>query len=771
MKENSVALLMHGQGSREEEVIDCIEMENGMVGKYANVIVDISHEKVDRPFQYRIPEHLRKEVEAGMQVVIPFGRGNREINGFVLEVTDEAEFEEDRMKDILSVKTDGVTMESKMIQLAWWMKYHYGSTMNNALKTVLPVKVTAKKKEIRMIECLVSNEELLQYRDTFLRKHQVAKVRVIDALLDTKEVSFRLLSTKLNIAKATILSMEKEGILRQRIEENYRNPIRFQESQPKAITLSEKQQSVVDAIDQDMKNQTPGVYLLHGITGSGKTEVYIECIRNVLAMGKQAIVLIPEIALTYQTVMRFYRQFGDRVSVMNSRLTPAEKADQMERARQGEIDVIIGPRSALFTPFSNLGFIIIDEEHENSYKSETMPKYHAREVAKELARMNHAGLLLGSATPSMDSYYKAKNGEIRLFTLTERLTGGTLPTVSVVDLREELKKGNRSMFSLELQENMKECLAKKEQIMLFLNRRGYAGFISCRECGEVMKCPHCDVSLSEHYGGTLVCHYCGFEQPKMTKCPKCGSKYVLGFRAGTEQVEQTVKKMFPQARVLRMDADVTKKKDSYEEILSAFANQEADILIGTQMIVKGHDFPMVTLVGILAADMSLAVSDYRAGERTFQLLTQAAGRAGRGTKAGRVVIQTYQPDHYSIVHAAEQDYEGFYEEEILYREFLSYPPAGHMMAVQILSPHEINCEKLAKNCAMIVQKYVEDVIVIGPAKAAIGKINDVYRYVFYCKSPKEQNLIQSKDYIEQYVKRLGKIREMVYFDFDPMNAF
>ena len=483
------------------------------------------------------------------------------------------------------------------------------------------------------------------------------------------------------------------------------------------------------------------------------------------------MVLIPEIALTYQTVLRFYRQFGDRVSVMNSKLTPAEKADQFERARQNDIDVIIGPRSALFTPFPNLGLIIIDEEHESSYKSETMPKYHAREVGEEIARMNGAGIILGSATPSVNSYYRAKKGELRLFQMTKRLTGGQLPAVSVVDLREELRAGNRSIFSMELQEHIRHRLEEKEQIMLFLNRRGYAGFVSCRACGEVIQCPHCDVSLSEHYGGKLVCHYCGYEQPKVTKCPKCGSKYVSGFRAGTEQVEMSVQKMFPQARVLRMDADVTKQKDSYEKILSAFSNQEADILIGTQMIVKGHDFPNVTLVGILAADMSLSVADYRAGERTFQLLTQAAGRAGRGVKPGQVVIQTYQPEHYSIVHAANQDYIGFYEEEILYREFLSYPPVGHMMAVQIMSPHEKNCGQLAKNCAELLRRYQENIVVIGPAAAAIGKVNDVYRFVFYCKSNEMQNLIDAKDKIELYIKRLGKIREMVYFDFDPVNAF
>ena len=381
--------------------------------------------------------------------------------------------------------------------------------------------------------------------------------------------------------------------------------------------------------------------------------------------------------------MRFYHHFGDRVSIVNSSLSYGERYDQFERAKRGELDVMIGPRSALFTPFSDLGLIVIDEEHENSYKSESMPKYHAVEVAKELADMCGASLVLGSATPSVDSYYKAQNGEYKLYTMQQRTSGSTLPIVHTVDLRQELKEGNRSIFSRKLQELIKERLNKKEQVMLFLNRRGYAGFISCRNCGYVMKCPHCDISLSEHKNGKLVCHYCGHEEIKPQVCPTCGSKYLLGFRAGTQQIEEQLYQLFPGISVLRMDGDTTKKKDSYEQILSSFNDGGADVLVGTQMIVKGHDFPNVTLMGIIAADLSLAANDYRAGERTFALLTQAAGRAGRGTEPGEVVIQTYQPDHYSVMHAANQDYKGFYEEEILYRTFSSYPPVCKMLMVMV----------------------------------------------------------------------------------------
>lgn len=488
--------------------------------------------------------------------------------------------------------------------------------------------------------------------------------------------------------------------------------------------------------------------------------------------------LIPEIALTYQTVQRFTARFGDRVSVMNSTLSAGEKQDQCRRAERGELDVIIGPRSALFVPFPNLGMILMDEEHELSYKSETSPKYHARETAQKLAELSDATLVLGSATPSLEAYSRAQRGDYHFYKLTKRLTGGSLPRVEIADLREELRNGNRSIFSVSLQEKLRDRLARKEQSMLFLNRRGYAGFVSCRACGYVCKCPHCDVSLSEHRGGRLVCHYCGYEQPAVKFCPSCGSKYILGFRAGTEAMEEQLHKMFPQARVLRMDADTTRTRESYEKILAAFARGDADILVGTQMIVKGHDFPAVTLVGVLAADLSLSMSDYRAGERTFQLLTQAAGRAGRGSRPGEVVIQTYQPDHYSIQYAARQDYEGFYKEELTYRQLLSYPPASHILAVQFYSKKQEEALAGAQEAASYVRQVTQsrqftqkmsgtvqiptpatthnaasaalpDTIVIGPAPALIGKINDVYRYGIYLKNHDYEKLVELKDGIEQ----------------------
>ena len=483
--------------------------------------------------------------------------------------------------------------------------------------------------------------------------------------------------------------------------------------------------------------------------------------------------LIPEISLTYQTLRRFYGRFGDKVSVMNSTLSPGEKYDQIARAMKGDIQVIIGPRSALFTPFPNLGLVIMDEEHETSYKSELSPKYHARDVAEEVARINDASLVLGSATPSIEAYYRVKKGDFTLFQLEKRLTGGSLPNVEVVDLREELNSGNRSIFSRSLQEKLKQRLERKEQSILFLNRRGYSGFISCRSCGHVMRCPHCSVSLSQHRDGRLHCHYCGYSVPNVNICPECGSKYILGFKVGTQQIEDKLKELFPEIRVLRMDADTTRTKDSYERILSAFANGEADVLVGTQMIVKGHDFPKVTLVGVLAADLSLSFEDFRSGERTFQLLTQASGRAGRGVLPGEVVIQTYQPDHYSVQYAAAQDFAGFYESEMQYRELMQYPPAGKLMAIQFFGLEEERVKALAEECRDFLAAWTKakEIQVLGAAQAAIAKLKDTYRYVIYVKASQLEPLIILKNALEEQKIKKHNGKEIVQFDFDPVNMF
>ena len=749
---------------------------------YANIIVDISHESVDRTFQYRVPETLEGQVRPGSAVMIPFGKGNKPVRRYVVALTRKPEWAVDKIKDITSVLTEELGPEEEAVRLAAWMKETYGSTMIMALKTVLPVKQKVANIIRKTVIRTVSVKEAEEAAEGYEKKHQTAKARLMRELCENESIPQELVTTKLHIAAPTLKALQNAGQIRIEEQREYRSSVHPVEADTVRNTLSEEQEQIVQTVLTDIREGNIRHSLIHGITGSGKTEVYMGIVEGVVRMGKQAIVLIPEIALTYQTVMRFYKRFGERVSVVNSRMSKGERYDQYEKAKNGQIDVMIGPRSALFTPFPNIGVVIIDEEHETSYKSETMPKYHAREVAMQIASYHHACVVLGSATPSLEAYHMAKQGKLRLFRLTRRLTGGTLPKVDIVDMREELQNGNRSMFSERLSELMVQRLTQNEQIMLFLNRRGMSGFVSCRSCGYVMKCPHCDVSLSKHRNGKLICHYCGYEQPDVSVCPSCGSKYILGFKAGTQQVEDAVKRMFPQARVLRMDADTTKKKESYDEILSTFSCGEADILIGTQMIVKGHDFPNVTLVGILAADLSLNASDYRAGERTFDLLTQAAGRAGRGDKQGEVVIQTYQPDHYSIQFAKDQDYEGFFEEEYAYREFLLYPPAAHMLAVQIQSADQETGQALAVELKKISEERFQAVpenaagpadekpVVIGPAAPGIAKIKDIYRFVLYYKHQKYDTLIQVKNDMEEYLERHKEWDALVSFDFDPLNT-
>jgi len=738
---------------------------------YANVIIEISHENLDRTFQYHVPANLEKTISVGNCVKIPFGKGNRMITGYVIELTEEADFDVDKIKDLLGIVKNQVSIEEKQIKLAAWIRKEYGSTMIQALKTVLPVKKNVKKLEKRTVSLKISKEEARAELDEAVRKKRVAQARLLSELIETETLPYPLITGKLNVSPITITSLQEKGLIKVDVDRVYRNPFQGKDNLGEKKILSQNQQKIVDEIISDYDSEIRKTYVIRGITGSGKTEVYMELISEVVKRGKQAIVLIPEIALTYQTAKRFYERFGDRVSVMNSTLSEGEKYDQFERARQGQLDVIIGPRSALFTPLNNVGLIVIDEEHENSYKSEVMPRYHARETAEELARLSNASLILGSATPSLEAAYRASQGIYKEYILNERLNGGQLPQVDVVDLREELRNGNRSIFSERLQELMADRLSRGEQIMLFLNRRGYAGFISCRSCGHVMKCPHCDVSMSEHSNGKLICHYCGYTTDSVKICPKCGSKYISGFRSGTQQIEEKLHLMYPTARILRMDADTTKQKDSYEKILSAFANREADILVGTQMIVKGHDFPDVTLMGILAADMSLSVGDFRCAERTFQLLTQAAGRAGRSNKPGQVVIQTYQPDHYAVVYAAKQDYPGFYKEEITFRSLMDYPPACHMLWVLATSYDEKRGLDLATGLAKQIKERYSGVPVIGPAPAGIGKINDAYRFQFYVKCTDEEKLNEMKRLLDREVKNMELKKESIVFDYDPVNMF
>lgn len=735
---------------------------------YADVIVDISHEKLDRSFQYLVPREMEDEIRVGMVAAIPFGNGNKERKGYVTGLSGEPKYDPAKIKSLRRLCSGEETTEARLVSLAAWMKERYGSTMAQALKTVLPVREKIRHKEKRLLYLRVSREQAEQEASRMEKSRCRARARVLRALLEKEPLDCTKAAKELGMTSSVLKPLLEQELVEIRQDEVYRIPAE-EVSVPveEHSVLSDAQKEALDEILAEWENSSARPVLLHGVTGSGKTQVYMKLIEKVISSGRQVIVLIPEIALTYQTVRRFTGWFGDKVSVLNSRMSPGERYDQFRRARQGGIQIMVGPRSALFTPFSRLGLIIVDEEHEPTYKSENSPRYHAREVAVRRGEMENARVVLGSATPSLEAYTKARQGEYLLVKLTERYRDRPLPEVSVVDLRKELKSGNRSVLSRKLQEAVQHRLERREQAMLFLNRRGYAGFVSCRSCGEVLKCPHCDVALSEHSNGKMICHYCGYERSSVKVCPVCGSPYIGGFKAGTQQIEAVLRREFPDAGILRMDYDTTRTRGSYEQILASFAAHEADILVGTQMIVKGHDFPDVTLVGIIAADLSLNEADYRCGERTFQLLTQAVGRSGRGKKTGEAVIQTYHPDHYSIQAAAHQDYERFYEEEMGYRILMDYPPAAHMLTV-LAAGEDV---ALLGQGMEFIRKFAERICpdkglhIIGPADAAVGKVNDIYRKVFRLKHEDGKLLLDMKDKIEKYIEINSGFRKL-YIQYD-----
>ena len=687
---------------------------------YAEIIIDISAEELDKAFTYAVPEELKDKLDPGVRVNVPFGNGGRKRKGVVIALSTRSGLRDDRIKYIDSLVEGAPDIEQELIRLADYMSKEYGCTMNQALMTVLPVKAKVRKNS--------------------RRKDAVETIRGIAG----------------NNSESVAGALPEE-------------------SEEKAFLNADQRKAV-----EEIRTENTRPSLLYGITGSGKTRVYIELISGMQKAGKQSIVLIPEISLTFQTVTELARYFGDKVAVMHSKLSAGERYDQFQKAVNGEIDVMVGPRSALFTPFKELGLIIIDEEHERTYQSETSPRYDTRDVARKRAKMCGAKLVLGSATPSLESYTKALKGEYALHKLLSRShMGAELPKISVVDMRSELAQGNRSIFSETLHEKISERLDRGEQIMLFINRRGYAGFVSCRSCGHVIKCPHCDVSMTAHNNwyvdprtgrkeaALLSCHYCGYTRPMPKICPECKSSYIAPFGTGTQKLEQAVRNTFPDARVLRMDADTTSSKNAYERILSDFKAHKADILIGTQMIVKGHDFENVTLVGIVAADLSLNTSEYDASERSYQLITQAAGRSGRGERTGEVVIQSYDPSHYAISCAAGRDYESFYEREMSYRRLLNYPPETFMLFVRLRSEDEQTLEAAAKKAAAAAEAYEsEGAEVIGPCNEAIYKIKDNYRKIIYIKNKRHDIITKIREDIMSHAEPDASAPARVYINFD-----
>lgn len=737
-------------------------------GSFAEIIIDISHSMIDRAFTYKVPEELADKVYIGCPVKVQFGNIKELRTGYIIDFKEETEFDINKLKTIVSLSEQEFSAESRLIEIAAWMKRRYGSTMSRALRTVLPVKSKAGIRKEQKIRLLCSGEEADDLIEAFQSRRRSAGIRLLEALKKEKELSYSYAIKELKIRSGAVRKLEEEGYIR--IEEEDRNYLgHFGSSDTKSHSLNTEQKEAFSIFEKDFRAGIRKTYLLYGITGSGKTEVYMEMIRSVLKAGKQVIVLIPEIGLTYQTLRRFERVFGQRLGIINSSLSAGERYEQFRKALRKETDIMIGPRSALFTPFDNTGLVIIDEEHESSYKNETLPRYDSREVAEKIGKLYKASVVLASATPSVETYKRMKEGEIALLKLSKRANpDALLAETEIVDLRREFTEGNRSIFSRRLKELIEDRLEKKEQIMLFMNRRGYSSFISCRSCGEAIKCRHCDVSLTYHKEGRLRCHYCGFSTDMPSLCPNCSSPYIAGFGIGTQQLESMTKKMFPAARVLRLDTDSAAGKNATRDILKSFSDKQADILIGTQMIVKGHDFSQVSLVGIMAADTSLYVSHYTAAERTFQLITQAAGRAGRAGLPSNVIIQTYKPEHYAIKAAAKQDFDGFYQQETAFRKITYYPPFIHILSIQLSARQEEKLYDFSKKYTENAKKYcaLNKAFLIGAIQAPLYKLHDYFRMLVYIKHQDYNKLLEIKERLDKAAAKIEFFQEIGFiYDF------
>ena len=710
---------------------------------YGEIILNSEAVEIDRPFTYKIPESLNPKVRVGQIVKVPFGFRNKPVEGFIIGIKKEDEVSFDyKMKELLSIETEEPIITLDDIELIYFLKEKYLCKYIDAFRILIPVGIMkGAKNKVKNVIVLVK-DDLSDIKNPEGYKEIIKIIKENSGKYSKSELikNFSISQYKLNnlLQKGMLKSLE-EVIFRY----NEREYIKDEDKE-----LTGEQKNAIERILTSDKN----IFLLKGVTGSGKTEIYMRLVQNALTNDKSSIVLVPEIALTPQMIERFKGRFGKDVALFHSRLSDGERFDEWHRVKEGKARVIVGARSALFLPAKNLGLIIIDEEHENTYKSEQNPKYQAKEVAEYIANKKGAKLVLGSATPTIESYYRAISGEIDLVEITKRVDGKPMPKMELVDMREELKVGNRSLFSRKLFKSIEEALEKKEQIVLFLNRRGFSTFVSCRSCGYVFKCDECEISMTYHKNGFLICHYCGKTKREPNKCPKCESKYVKFFGAGTQRVEDEIKKYFKDAKVIRMDVDTTRAKDSHEKLYNAFKKGEGDILIGTQMISKGLDFPNVTLVGILAADMSINIPDYRSAERTFQLITQVAGRAGRGVKEGKVVIQTYTPEHYSLQYAKNYDYEGFYEKEFTVRALMNYPPFGKILLINGTSKDENMLKDFMNNIANSISILLKDyngIELLGPIACMISKIKENFRWQIVLKG-------------EFDLKFAKKIQELLY---------
>ena len=708
--------------------------------KYAEVIIDITNENVDKIFHYAIPNNLKELIFIGMRVFVPFGFGNRLREGYVIGFTNVIEIDESRIKNIYSVPDNYIIFSKTMIEIAKFMAEKYYCSLSECLQCIMPKIMKDKGEKYAIIN--YDKENINEIINKIISKN-TQQSKVLKFLLKNDNVKTVDIQKILNVTLSPIKTLEKNEIIKITTKQVKRNVVNVENfKKTEHLNLNESQKNAFNFIIKKIEEKSTKPIVLHGVTGSGKTEVYLQLISKVLKKGKDAIMLVPEISLTPQTVERFISRFGEKVSVTHSKLSDGERFDQWKKAKDGEIKIMVGARSAIFTPFENLGIIIIDEEHESTYKSETTPKYNVKEIAEQLCILSNATLVLGSATPSIDTYYKTQINEYDLISINNRVNEN-MPNINIVDMRKEIESGNMSVFSRPLFEAIKENLKNNMQTILFLNRRGHSTFVSCRKCGYVMECKNCNVSYTYHSKEhKLVCHYCNSEENVPTICPSCNSKYIKYFGVGTQKIEEQIEKYFSNAKVLRMDMDTTSKKNSHQNILEDFKNHKADILIGTQMIAKGLDFPKVSLVGVIAADITLNTGDYKSSENTFQLLTQVAGRAGRANIKGNVFIQTYTPEHYSIVFAKNNDYIGFYNKEIVERKIMFYPPFSNIFFIMISGDNEnnvLNAIKFLHNVMLYYNQktnfYISDV-----AKAYVYKVNNQYRYKIIIRAEEETRL-------------------------------
>lgn len=703
------------------------QYKGGILNLYAEIILNSEAIEIDRPFTYKVPLDMEEKVKVGQIVKVPFGVRSKPVEGFILDLKAEEEMKVSfKMKSILSVENEEPVITEDDLKLINFLREEYLCKYIDAIRLLIPVGILkgAKSKSRNVIVFINDNLEKIKNKDGY--------IEIIDFIKrNTGKYTKTELSKEHGFSIYKLNKLMEHGLIKSEEEIVFRyNTREYNKDVQKNLTV--EQSMAIKEIEESEEN----LILLKGVTGSGKTEVYMRIVEKTLEEGKSAIVLVPEIALTPQMIERFKGRFGSNVALFHSKLSDGERFDEWYRVKEGKASLIIGARSAIFLPAKNLGLIIIDEEHENTYKSDQNPKYQTKEVAEYIAKLKGCKVILGSATPTIESYYRAISGEMKLVELNHRVDNKPMPKMMLVDMREELRSGNKSLFSRRLYASMKEKLEKGEQIILFLNRRGFSTFVSCRSCGYVFHCEDCDISMTYHKNGFLVCHYCGKTKKQPNLCPKCGSKYVKFFGAGTERVEEEVRRYFKNARILRMDVDTTRAKDSHEKIYNAFKAREADILIGTQMVSKGLDFPNVTLVGILAADMSLNLPDYRAAERSFQIITQVAGRAGRGDKEGEVIVQTYTPEHYSLQYAKKYDYENFYEKEFTIRAMMGYPPFGRILLINGSGKNEDELRKQMIYLGEKVKEKAEEfggLEVLGPTPCIIYRIKENYRWQIIVK--------------------------------------